>query len=178
MLNFDEVQSILSQIESDPVLKDAALAECESLYAELFVIAGSEFTGENILSYLNLADPGQAYSVTEYLCEILTLEKDIEKIKVEFNTEDVGIIYPELLKRESQKTFPGEYCSRYEENEAEWQDKLLRDEVKEQYDRLIEVFKKTVYVNLSNYKGECESEMMLIKSAGLRKYYSKYSYGE
>ncbi len=65
-----------------------------------------------------------------------------------------------------------------EDYAAEANEYTLRRLVKERYNDLIEKFKNTVYVTLVNYKGECEGESMLIKASHLRKFYSKYAYGE
>ena len=65
-----------------------------------------------------------------------------------------------------------------EDYAAEANEYTLRRLVKERYNDLIEKFKNTVYVTLVNYKGECEGESMLIKASHLRKFYSKYEYGE
>lgn len=205
MLSFEEVKSVLIAIQSNPELHQSALKECADLYVELFVGSDSEYTGVDILAYLNLSDPCHQSVLEDYLVDILVIEKEIAKIKLDLNTEDKSLIYCELLKREAaerlkyvqpsyheqsfdsnmdddDKWFDDDMDDRfyqtYEDYECEAQDRLLRIEVKEQFDRLIEVFKSTVYVQLVNYKGECEAEAMLIKSVHLRKFYSKYNYGE
>ena len=211
---FNDVQAILSAIQADPELQRLAFAECEDLYSELLIGHGSEHTGADILSSMDLSYESHRQSVNSYLKDILEIEKEVEKIKIDLNTDNESLIYIELMNRRSQSVaqisspFEQHYypvvsedpcsceCScdcdiDYGDDDDDYalydtyedypynamEDRELNQLVEEQYDRLIEVMKNTVYVTLVNYKGEGECDAILGTVAHLRTFYSKYSYG-
>lgn len=214
---FNDVQAILSTIQSDPELQRLAFAECEDLYRELFIGHGSEHTGADILSSMDLSYESHRQSVKSYLKDILAIENEIEKIKIDLNTENESLVYIELMNRRSQSVvqisspFEQHYhpvvteepcgCETscdcnidYSDDDDDYalydtyedyddclynaaEDRELNRLVEEQYDRLLEVMKNTVYVTLVNYKGEGECDAILGTVAHLRTFYSKYSYG-
>lgn len=207
MLSFEEVKSILVAVQSNPELHRVALQECEELYTELFIGVGSEHTGADIIASLNLNDPCHKYSLDEHLQEILAFEKAIERIKVDLGTEDMARAYLEFIKRdeeERRKYMPQPHFAHYGDDDEDYYyedideddhiddsrfgwypddgdallDRQLKEELRSRYDEILEKFKTTVFVELVNYKGEGESTTMLIKAAHLRKFYSKYAYGE
>ena len=204
MLSFEEVKSVLIAVQSNPELHQQALKECADLYSEMFVAEDGTFTGSDILQNLDMNSPCSQYTVEQYLCEIVQLEIDINSIKYELNTDDDAVIYTEIIKREAYRSYAFNMSNNYYDDEddedadyisinaqlhddtpyyqedyaAEANEYTLRRLVKERYNDLIEKFKNTVYVTLVNYKGECEGESMLIKASHLRKFYSKYEYGE
>ena len=196
MLSFEEVKSILVAVQSNPELHRVALQACEELYTELFIDVGSEHTGADIIASLNLNDPCHKYYLDDQLIEILTFEKDIERIKVDLGTDDMARVYLEFIKREAeehQKYMPQPHFAHYDDEDDYiddsrfgWYpdegdallDRQLKEELKSRYDEILEKFKTTVFVELVNYNGEGEATRMLIKAAHLRKFYSKYSYGD
>ena len=207
MLSFEEVKSVLIAVQSNPELHQQALKECADLYSEMFVAEDGTFTGSDVLQNLDMNSPCSQYTVEQYLCEIVQLEIDINSIKYELNTDDDAVIYTEIIKREAYRSYAFNMSNNYyyddeddeddedadyisinaqlhddtpyyqEDYAAEANEYTLRRLVKERYNDLIEKFKNTVYVTLVNYKGECEGESMLIKASHLRKFYSKYCYG-
>lgn len=205
MLSFEEVKSILVAVQSNPELHRVALQACEELYTELFIGVGSEHTGADIIASLNLNDPCHKYSLDDQLVEILAFEKDIERIKVDLDTEDMARVYLEFIKRDAEerrKYMQQPHFAHYDDEDYYYEDideddhiddsrfgwypdegdslldRQLKEELKSRYDEILEKFKTTVFVELVNYKGEGESTTMLIKAAHLRKFYSKYAYGE
>jgi hypothetical protein len=207
MLSFEEVKSILVAVQSNPELHRVALQACEELYTELFIGVGSEHTGADIIASLNLNDPCHKYSLDDQLVEILAFEKDIERIKVDLDTEDMARVYLEFIKRDAEerrKYMTQPHFAHYGDDDEDYYyedideddhiddsrfgwypddgdallDRQLKEELKSRYDEILEKFKTTVFVELVNYKGEGESSTMLIKAAHLRKFYSKYEYGE
>ena len=204
MLSFEDVKSVLIAVQSNPELHQQALKECADLYSEMFVAEDGTFTGSDVLQNLDMNSPCSQYTVEQYLCEIVQLEIDINSIKYELNTDDDAVIYTEIIKREAYRSYAFNMSNNYYDDEddedadyisinaqlhddtpyyqedyaAEANEYTLRRLVKERYNDLIEKFKNTVYVTLVNYKGECEGESMLIKASHLRKFYSKYEYGE
>ena len=206
MLSFEDVKSVLIAVQSNPELHQQALKECADLYSEMFVAEDGTFTGSDVLQNLDMNSPCSQYTVEQYLCEIVQLEIDINSIKYELNTDDDAVIYTEIIKREAYRSYAFNMSNNYYDDEddedaedadyisinaqlhddtpyyqedyaAEANEYTLRRLVKERYDDLIEKFKNTVYVTLVNYKGECEGESLLIKASHLRKFYSKYWYG-
>mgnify|MGYP003603473859 CR=1 FL=1 len=206
MLSFEDVKSVLIAVQSNPELHQQALKECADLYSEMFVAEDGTFTGSDVLQNLDMNSPCSQYTVEQYLCEIVQLEIDINSIKYELNTDDDAVIYTEIIKREAYRSYTFNMSNNYYDDEddedaedadyisinaqlhddtpyyqedyaAEANEYTLRRLVKERYDDLIEKFKNTVYVTLVNYKGECEGESLLIKASHLRKFYSKYWYG-
>lgn len=205
MLSFEEVKSVLIAVQSNPELHRAALQECEELYTELFIGVGSEHTGADIIASLNLNDPCHKYSLDDQLIEILAFEKAIERIKVDLGTDDMAVVYIEFIKSEAEerrKYMPQPHFAHYDDEDYYYEDldeddyiddsrfgwypdegdalldRQLKEELKSRYDEILEKFKTTVFVELVNYKGEGEATRMLIKAAHLRKFYSKYSYGD
>lgn len=190
MLSFEEVKSVLIAVQSNPELHQQALKECSDLYSEMFVAENGNFTGADVLQNLNLNDPCMKYSLDGYLGEILQLEKDIESYKESLQTDNIALIYAEILKKEATRQI--RYNPFYYDEDAHYNDEdfyhsidyypddedNLSDEIEARFDELLEKFKSTVYVTLVNYKGECEGESMLIKASHLRKFYSKYCYGD
>ncbi len=190
MLSFEDVKSVLIAVQSNPELHQQALKECSDLYSEMFVAEDGNFTGADVLQNLNLNDPCMKNSLNGYLGEILQLEKDIESYKESLQTDNIALIYAEILKKESARQI--RYNPFYYDEEAHYNDEdfyhsidyypddevNLSDEIEARFDELLEKFKSTVYVTLVNYKGECEGESMLIKASHLRKFYSKYCYGD
>lgn len=198
MLSFEDVKSVLIAVQSNPELHQQALKECSDLYSEMFVAEDGNFTGADVLQNLNLNDPCMKHSLNGYLGEILRLEKDIESYKESLQTDNIALIYAEILKKEATRQirynpFYYDEDAHYDEDEDDHyndedfyhsidyypDDEVdLSDEIESRFDELLEKFKSTVYVTLVNYKGECEGESMLIKAAHLRKFYSKYCYGD
>ena len=205
MLSFEEVKSVLIAVQSNPELHQQALKECADLYSEMFVGVGSEHTGADIIASLNLNDPCHKYSLDDQLIEILAFEKVIERIKVDLGTDDMARVYLEFIKRDAEerrKYMPQPHFAHYDDEDYYYEDldeddyiddsrfgwypdegdalldRQLKEELKSRYDEILEKFKTTVFVELVNYKGEGEATRMLIKAAHLRKFYSKYSYGD
>lgn len=200
MLSFEDVKSVLIAVQSNPELHQQALKECSDLYSEMFVAEDGNFTGSDVLQNLNLNDPCMKHSLNGYLGEILQLEKDIESYKESLQTDNIALIYAEILKKEATRQirynpFYYDEDAHYDEdedeeahyNDADFYHSIdyypddevdLSDEIEARFDELLEKFKSTVYVTLVNYKGECEGESMLIKASHLRKFYSKYCYGD
>lgn len=191
MTSFEEVKSVLIAVQSNPELHQQALKECSDLYSEMFVAEDGNFTGSDVLQNLNLNDPCMKHSLNGYLGEILQLEKDIESYKESLQTDNIVLIYAEILKKEAARQI--RYNPFYYDEDAHYDDDEdfyhsidyypddevnLTDEIESRFDELLEKFKSTVYVTLVNYKGECEGESMLIKASHLRKFYSKYCYGD
>lgn len=207
MLSFEEVKSVFVAIQSNPALYAEALRECEALYSEEFIGAGSEFTGADILSQMDLSNEHHVDDLQHYLRELVQVEQSLEQIKRDLKTDDINLAYIELMKRAKQSRNqykPFQYHEEYDfddgdddpsDNEYRFYDQSDDDHFYEEYlpdyvdnctldsiigaryDELLEKFKNTVYVVLVNYKGEGEGESMLIKVANLRKFYSKYNYG-
>ena len=170
----------------------------------MFVAEDGTFTGSDVLQNLDMNSPCSQYIVDQYLCEIVQLEIDISSIKYELNTDDDVVIYTEIIKREAYRSYASNMSNNYygdeddedagyisinaqlhddtpyyqEDYAAEANEYTIRCLVKERYNDLIEKFKNAVYVTLVNYKGEREGESMLIKASHLRKFYSKYCYGD
>lgn len=192
MLSFEDVKSVLIAVQSNPELHQQALKECSDLYSEMFVAEDGNFTGADVLQNLNLNDPCMKHSLNGYLGEILQLEKDIESYKESLQTDNIALIYAEILKKEATRQIRYNPFYYDEDEDAHYNDEDfyhsidyypddevdLSDEIEARFDELLEKFKSTVYVTLVNYKGECEGESMLIKAAHLRKFYSKYCYGD
>ena len=204
MLSFEEVKSVLIAVQSNPELHQQALKDCADLYSEMFVAEDGTFTGSDVLQNLDMNSPCSQYIVDQYLCEIVQLEIDISSIKYELNTDDDAVIYTEIIKREAYRSYASNMSNNYygdeddedagyisinaqlhddtpyyqEDYAAEANEYTIRCLVKERYNDLIEKFKNAVYVTLVNYKGEREGESMLIKASHLRKFYSKYCYGD
>jgi len=192
MLSFEDVKSVLIAVQSNPELHQQALKECSDLYSEMFVAEDGNFTGADVLQNLNLNDPCMKHSLNGYLGEILQLEKDIESYKESLQTDNIALIYVEILKKEATRQIRYNPFYYDEDEDTHYNDEDfyhsidyypddevdLSDEIEARFDELLEKFKNTVYVTLVNYKGECEGESMLIKASHLRKFYSKYCYGD
>ena len=200
MLTRESVQSILVEVMSNPVLHQLALKACGDLYNEEFIGGGSEWTGQDII------DNGNKDEIIQGLCDILAHERHIIDIQNDIGSTDPSLVYIEMLKRRAEMESYYNHLPSYNMDEEDYhedyhddEDEDLGDEdrynnydgnydyepsivnisiedVMNDYDRLLEIFRTTVYVCIVNYKGECEGERMLIDASHLRTFHSKYNY--
>lgn len=203
-LSFEQVASILLEVQSNPELQQLALKECESLYSEIFVGHNSEFKGSDIIAY-GCSDKSD-YS--QYLEDLFCSNKRFEHClnscsgnKIEaFKLYNNIIINEEKYYLREQLIGRLEYFTEHDEDYIEEDEdghghiESIEKEIEalgelaepvnyfdeelfsKEFDELFEQFKETQYVILVNYKGEGEGEALKIDSFNYRTFYSKYDY--
>lgn len=183
MNRFEEIRETLVEITSNSALHKIALDECESLYQELFIGAGFEMKGSELIEGRLYDDP----EIRHLLEERARYELDYENAAVFSNgSETIEEAFLKIVKsrheseieqRSIEMNMDDYERERYLENQC-WDDvSSLLDymddrELRDLYHNVCE----STYVVLVNYKGEPESEVLLNSVPHLRTFFGKYDY--
>lgn len=184
MNQFNAVREALVEITSDSIAHQAALDECEALYQELFIGAGSEMKGSDLVEGRPYNDP----EISHLLEERARFELDYENAAVFASTSNLTIEeeFLKIVKSRHEAEMENraiELAMRYDEDRDDrlydvWEevpsllDWMEDHELQNLYHNVCE----STYVVLVNYKGEPESEVLLNSVPHLRTFFGKYNY--
>lgn len=177
---FEEIRATLEAVMIDPIAHQEALDECESLYQELFVGAGSEMSGKDIVegrewddeSLIPLLEERARYELdyenaaVAASCSNLTIQEEYAKIAIKrFNDE--------LAEQAAiRQAFHDDCFVDYYSEPESLLDYMDEREIKDLYHNVL----NSTYVCLVNYKGEPEIDVLKDAVPHLRTFVTKYNY--
>lgn len=160
-MNLQNITELLVSIEKNPELKAFALSQCESLYEELFKTTYIS-SGQEIIDSLTV----NCNNSSLYPLHVL----------VDSYVNDVFYYEKFMSLAIAQSSTPEEAIQKYFEIKNSYDFEYDQGMPFSEFDHYLEKMKSYQWVELVNYKGEGESECLLIDASHLRTYHGKYSY--